>query len=254
MPELIVPTAHIRNFGFAERFKVSVGGRFPTIIDTDNLKWLESSVEEEGFGYIRAQLPKKYREYDPQNKQYFETSRNIMLRITKELDGTFKLYRVPGLHVVTGSASYGGEWDAFSGFRQILTYGFKGGPYQNVYLPEEDYMHTLVHYGYQGNPEMDLKVTADRPEVEGDMYKVLLWTGFTRNYSESPKVDGRKRNFSSGTVDRCEIGRVQPFIVLKEGADITQRIAFYEHEIPKGLPNKVRMFDSTYNEIHVFSK
>lgn len=108
----------------------------------------------------------------------------------------------------------------------------------------------MKQVGYEGNTASGKIIRSERDQVKGDSYKLLLWSGFTRNYAVDSRTDARLNQYGQGTVAHVPLSRIQPYIILSEDADVEQRKSFYHQELQSvQLPNPVIILDSNYKDV-----
>ncbi|KKQ72144.1 MAG: hypothetical protein UT33_C0005G0065 [Candidatus Peregrinibacteria bacterium GW2011_GWC2_39_14] len=152
----------------------------------------------------------------------------IMLEVIKGEDGVIKITQVPGIHDITG---HSGE-DPFGAFQRILKNGFTGtNGFCNCFIVGRGYMEKMGKVGYSPPASSGKKVLSDRLEVNGDRYRIALWSGFTRNYSH----EFGKHGFGYACVDMAPTHSIDPFVVLDSSRlssrDIAGRVEFYKNEL-----------------------
>jgi hypothetical protein len=182
--------------------------------------------------------------------------RTIMLE-AQLVGGRLNLEQIPGVHDVTGS-HYGNE--PYHDLVNILTLGFSGGPYCNVAILGPDPVPRFKEFEY--NPPEDVRdhfpgkheMVSHVVGIEGDRYRLLLWTGFSENYVTShwypnPYYEGRP----SSTVIDCPPSHIEPFIILEQTlteVQIRARVAFYRTEFEKlGKPLPKFLFRGSYEAV-----
>ena len=114
----------LQNFTLKDRLMARMHGS-PKIMELNRLPAVVEAVDDLGFSFVRAELPKSMASHDLHGKE-IAYSRNIMLRVTKSGTG-YDLVQVPGLHVVTGLERYNSVYDPFVRFSSVLNEGFEGG-------------------------------------------------------------------------------------------------------------------------------
>ena len=176
---------------------------------------------------------------DAENFDIIKGVSKIMFEM--EVNGkTLHFKEVPGVHDITCPETSGGDsfdaGDAFHRLISIMISGFRGAIVNNVVFLGQKPEGNFSMFEYCGRGLSDDKMVESRlTETQGDRYRLVIWTGFSNNYT--PYTDSEiYQKTGCGTVRFAPPKHIEPFIILNSELNIAQtnaRIRFYKQEFEK---------------------
>lgn|GEM_PF-3054137 len=163
-------------------------------------------------GLVRTHLPEVA---SPDTKE-----KAVGLLSVKRQGSRLVFNQVPGIHDVTadpelGIPSAGIAEDPFINFSSLLQKGFCGGYYCNVFVVEPPHQEHWAQCQYTGRPKSkgecgtEKIVISQHEKFFGDRYRLLLWTGFSRNFTSLPD-----KPTAYATVHKCHPMHIEPYVVF----------------------------------------